>query len=261
MKYLIALFMTLHSITVLACSMNTPIEGIAECKYQRFTAWVNCADNANLMSWFELTEDSGSQDTSSRNYKLDGDTNLDECQQSTDDRYNSDFDVGHIAAIDHFDESTVMALETNFMTNLLPQASKFNRHGAWRKSERMTDCYRDEEGFPPLLVMAGPIYGNDTSNDVFSSTHELNRTPDYYWKVVYSVSSKKYDAWIMPNHNSATSGRLPDYRVSLEDLVMRLLLEKERAYFPVIGKVADLLSGDPSRFEMKNNPRCHDRRG
>lgn len=213
------------------------------------------------MSWFELSIDTGSENTKSRNYKLDLDPALIGCQQISDDTYVQGYDVGHIAAIDHFDESTVKALETNFMTNLLPQASSFNRHGAWRKSERMTECYRDEAGFAPISVYAGPIYGKDTSNDLFSGTHGLNRNPDNYWKVVYSASRNEYDAWVMPNHNDAKSSKLPSYRRTLSALMTVLKDENDPVYKPVIKVIKNIDAKNPSQIEMRNNPRCHSRRG
>jgi hypothetical protein len=42
-----------------ACSTNTPVDGITECHYQRFSAWVSCEHKDNLMSWFELEKDAG----------------------------------------------------------------------------------------------------------------------------------------------------------------------------------------------------------
>jgi endonuclease G len=244
-----------------ACTSNTPASGITECHYQRFSTWVSCKHKGNLMSWFELSEDVGSENTKSRNYKLDPEPALDSCQQISNDTYVQGHDVGHIAAIDHFDESTENALETNFMTNLLPQASSFNRSGAWRKSERMTECYRDEDGYAPLSIYAGPVYGKDTSNDLFSSSHGLNRNPDHYWKILYSASKNEYDAWVMPNHNDSKSANLPSYRRTLSALITTLKDENDSVYNPVIGVIETIETKNPKQIEMRNNPRCHRRRG
>ncbi len=113
------------------------------------------------------------------------------------------YDVGHMSAINHFDDNQAAALETNHMTNLLPQASSFNQRGAWRETEKLVECYRDEVGYAPLWVYQGPIFGDDISNDHFSISHSLPQTPDFYWKVVYSEGKNTYDAWIIPNENEA----------------------------------------------------------
>ncbi len=53
------------------------------------------------MSRYELSEDNGSQNTSSGSYKLDPDLALANCQQIDNGTYVQEYDVGHIAAIDH----------------------------------------------------------------------------------------------------------------------------------------------------------------
>jgi endonuclease G len=255
-KYIFGIILLLASGATFACEIDTPITGVTECKYQRYTAWISCKDKANLMSWFELGIDNGSEDTSDRSYKIDPNQNLGTCQQTSKKTYVHGYDVGHIAAINHFDESKAAALETNFMTNLLPQALKTNRYGAWRQSEKMTECYRDEGDYPPINVLVGAIYGNDETNDIFKESHGLRRTPDFFWKVVHSTNNNKYDAWVIPNLDSAIAQKLPEYRKSLTEIIFLLRAEGERVYLPVINRITTLQVNSPIRIEMKNNPRC-----
>ena len=125
----------------------------------------------------------------------------------------------------------------------------------------MTECYRDEEGFAPLSVYAGPIYGTDTANDLFSITHGLNRNPDHYWKVVYSASKNQYDAWVMPNNNDSKSSKLPTYRRTLAALVAVMRDQNDTVYHPVIETILAISASNPAQIEMRNNPRCNRRRG
>ena len=124
----VLLLTTLPLTAFAACTRDIPAAGMVECKYQRFTTWISCGQNATVLSFHSLGTDNGSVDTSNRDYKLDTDPALAGCQQSSDDTYASErsgYDVGHMSAINHFDDNQDQALETNHMTNLLPQASSF----------------------------------------------------------------------------------------------------------------------------------------
>ena len=145
-----------------SCTKDVPTPGMVECTYARFTTWLSCDQRATVMSFHSLGADTGSADTRSRSYKVDDDPALVGCQQSSSNTYASvlrGYDVGHMSAINHFDDNQAAALETNHMTNLLPQASSFNQRGAWRETEKLVECYRDETGFAPLLVYQPYVSG------------------------------------------------------------------------------------------------------
>ena len=241
-----------------ACTMDTPQVDMAECHYQQYSVWLSCEQNSTIMSWHTVDTDSGNEDTRSRNYKIDTDPNLVDCQQSSADTYGNGYHVGHLAAINHFDEDTDIALETNFMTNLLPQIGSFNSSGAWRQSEKLVECYRDEP-LAPLEVYVGPLFGQDPSNDIFSISHDLPQTPDFYWKVVYSPSQDEYDAWLMPNHKDAKASKLPSYRRSLRSLITVLRNENEDYYTPVIEKFKSIRNQGATQIELKWKSVCNDR--
>lgn len=139
------------------------------------------------------------------------------------------------------------ALETNHMTNLLPQISSFIRTGAWRETEKLVECYRDEP-MAPLQILAGPIYGDDQSTDIYSISHGLHQTPDYYWKVVYSPGMEQYDAWIMPNLKSATKDKWRSYRRSIDAIIAAM--QGAEYYKPVINRLKAIQGA--AQVELKN---------
>lgn len=276
------------------CFANKPAEGLLTCNYNAFTTWVSCKDNLALLSFTEvLSKDIGFKNTSNRDYFLDPSASKMNCQQTSDSTYASvreGFDVGHLTAIDHFDYDKADALQTNVMTNMVPQAWKFNRNGAWRRTETLVECYRDEYNFTTkrqtehspededvdannttnndlpsnIHVYSGVIIGHDLNNDFYERSHGLRRTPDYLWKVVYAPQTKQYDAWLMQNSNSSTVATLNHSRKSLRSLISTLANqsgEDEGLYAPVVDKLTEILERDPTHIELNYTGKCHGRRG
>tara|TARA_R110002153_G_scaffold48668_7_gene137267 strand:+ start:570 stop:1400 length:831 start_codon:yes stop_codon:yes gene_type:complete len=247
------------------CVQSDKYNGIAECTYTAFNVLLSCSHKAAILSYAEnVTVDNGRSDTSSRSYKLDDTAEELNCQQSSYERYapvNSIYDVGHLTAIDIFDHDKDIALETNVMTNIVPQARSFDRTGAWKRTETLLECYRDEDGYPPLKVFSGVIFGTDSTNDHFSGSHNLPQTPDYLWKLIYSESKREYDAWIMLNDNSSNVASLKSSRRNLDALVTALESQNNPAYLPVIEKLTEIKEASPKFEELKWNSRCHHRKG
>lgn len=246
------------------CHKDIPAEGLAECKYNKFTVWLSCNKKAALVSWAVIGKDQGSENTSRRNYFLDDSASKISCQQTSNKRYTvakKGYDVGHLTAIDHFDDDIVDALQTNVMTNMVPQASSFNRTGAWKRTETLVECYRDEDYLSPLHVYAGTIFGNDLSNDHFSVSHGLAHTPDFMWKLIYSPSAKKYDAWIMLNDNSSKVATLEESRRTLPSLISSLTSQNDNEYLPVIKALQDIQKLKPQHIKMHFGTKCNRRRG
>lgn len=247
------------------CVQNETYPNIADCTYEAFKVVLSCNHNAAVLSIAEdIHKDVGNKDTSSRNYKLDETASALNCQQKSSARYSSvssDYDVGHLTAIDLFDYDKHVALQTNAMTNLIPQSSSFNRSGAWKRTETLAECYRDEEGYAPLQVLSGVIFGNDATNDLFSISHGLPSTPDYLWKLIYSDSMGVYDAWVMPNANTSKASTLTSSRRTIESLLTVLNAQNDSAYKPVL-KVLENIQGKQLVFkEFEWNARCHQRKG
>lgn len=235
------------------------------CKYNRYKVWVSCELKLPILSKSSITSDIGNKDTSSRAYKLDPSASALSCQQSSNDTYSSfkkGFDVGHLTPIDIFDDNIVDALQTNYMTNMVPQASSFNRTGAWKRTETLTECYRDDE---ELTILAGILVGNNTSNDHYADSHQVIQTPDHLWKLIFLHESQKYDLWIIPNHDSSKAKNLPEFRQNIDVLLQSLKSEHGSRYNLVVEEISNIRAlvspGESGRKELVYNSNCHKRKG
>ena len=138
-----------------------------------------------------------------------------ECQQTTTKTYGNDYDRGHQVPANHLDSSEVAIKQSNFMTNVLPQAANMNR-GAWLLTEEIIECYRDID---ELLVIGGVIWGNNPADDYFVQSHGV-KTPDAYWKVVIrgTGQDERAIAWIVPNSPDAKRANLDSYLVTVDEI-------------------------------------------
>jgi endonuclease G len=119
------------------------------------------------------------------------------------------YDRGHGVHQNIWDNNKDLMKESNMMSNIVPQASKLNRSGVWRKAEELTECYRD---LGQVEVWGGVIWGDDESNDHFVESHGVT-TPDYLWKVI-KFPDGEVNAWLMPNNNLPKSAVMDAYLVS-----------------------------------------------
>jgi endonuclease G len=138
-----------------------------------------------------------------------------ECQQTTAKAYGQNYDRGHQVPANHLDSSEVAIKQSNFMTNVLPQAANMNR-GAWLLTEEIIECYRDID---ELLVIGGVIWGNNPTDDYFVQSHGV-KTPDAYWKVVIrgTGQDERAIAWIVPNSQDAKRANLDSYLVTVDEI-------------------------------------------
>lgn len=138
-----------------------------------------------------------------------------ECQQKSTKAYSHGYDRGHQVPANHLDSSDKAIKQTNYMTNILPQAAQMNR-GAWELTEEIIECYRDID---ELLVMGGVIWGSNPNDDYFLDSHGVE-TPDAFWKVVIrgTGQDERVIAWIVPNTTEATRKNLDKYLVAVDEL-------------------------------------------
>jgi DNA/RNA endonuclease G (NUC1) len=263
-KYLTAIVLLSLSFFSFSKCLKLEKSNLAFCKYERFDVWLSCKQKAAILSHTILGQDFGSENTSNRSYFLDKEASELNCQQISKKTYTSEkkgFDVGHLIAIDHFDDNKRQALQTNTMVNMVPQASSFNRTGAWKKTESLTECYRDDPLYSPLTIYAGVIYGNDKSNDHYSISHGLPKTPDYLWKLIYSESLNKYELWVMLNNNTSRTNTLKSSRKSINALIEYIEDENDPMYLPVLKTLIELNAKSPENMELINTADCHRRLG
>ena len=188
-------------------------DNILKLDYSGFTVWLDCSKRAPIKFQYVAQHDTGSF---KRYDKFSLDPNVpEECQQLSAKAYGMKYDRGHQAPANHMDYSEVSIRQTNYMTNILPQAANMNR-GAWLQTEKITECYRD---ISELLVIGGVIWGNNEADDYFLLSHGV-KTPDAYWKVIIrgTGADERAIAWIVPNSQEATGKQLDQYLVSVDDI-------------------------------------------
>ena len=188
-------------------------DNILKLDYSGFTLWLNCTKRGAIRYQYVAQHDDG-------NFKRYDKFALDpkvpkECQQYSSKAYGLKYDRGHQVPANHMDYSAIAIKQTNYMTNILPQAANMNR-GAWLQTEKITECYRD---IAELLVIGGVIWGNNEADDYFIKSHGV-RTPDAFWKVIIRGTGQDEQAiaWIVPNSQDATAKRLDQYLVSVDDI-------------------------------------------
>ncbi|WP_430455048.1 DNA/RNA non-specific endonuclease [Rheinheimera sp.] len=258
---LVLLMLCIRYDPVHACQFLPSTQNVAKCDYGAFQVWLSCRDRLAVLSLIpSLGVDTGKLNTSRRAYFLDEKAIPTGCQQTSSKTYatkHKGYDVGHLSAIDHFDDDLSIALKTNAMTNMVPQASKFNQTGAWKMTETLVECYR--ESHAPLTILSGVILGSKTDDDYFVASHGITRTPDYMWKLILGNSS--YDAWIMRNTDESDVASLESSRRSIAQLIQTLELQKESIYEPVIDKLKELESTNLKWERFSYHSKCHLRKG
>ncbi len=212
-KHIVLAIALFSSTTALSATKHLPVH------YSGFDIVLDCETDLPVYAHYKATKDTGNYPRSSSFY-LDNNVPK-ECQQTSTDSYKLpylihkklnkkvSYDRGHIVPANHMDSNKVSIRESNFMTNIVPMTRTVNRTGAWRQTEKLTECIRDTKDFE---VHAGVIIGQNTLDDYFLSSHGVP-TPDYLWKVLFDGSD--IIAWIIPNSHNATKEKLSSYRTSV----------------------------------------------
>ncbi|HEY5801459.1 MAG TPA: DNA/RNA non-specific endonuclease [Burkholderiaceae bacterium] len=132
------------------------------------------------------------------------------------------YDRGHLVTSNHMDYDAYSMTAANYMSNIVPQVSRFNQ-GIWVRAENVAECYRD---LAPLDVYGGVVYGLDAhglANDYFLASHGI-RTPEYFWKVIVTSDpasgAMRAIAWYIPNIEDLAP--LDAYLLSVRELELLL---------------------------------------
>jgi len=102
-------------------------EGVIEQPYDGFTVWVDCQRRGAVRFEYTATRDTGNLPRRS-SFGPDPDFPA-ECQQTTGASYKTDgprYDRGHLVPANHLDDRPKGIRQSNFMTNILPQAANMN---------------------------------------------------------------------------------------------------------------------------------------
>ena len=152
-------------VTPLNSEITKISNSILKLDYSGFTVWLDCSKRASIKFQYVAQNDTGSFKRYNK-FALDPKAPKD-CQQFTAEAYGRSYDRGHQVPANHMDYSAIAIKQTNYMTNILPQAANMNR-GAWLHTEKITECYRD---IAELLVIGGVIWGNNEADDYFVKSH------------------------------------------------------------------------------------------
>lgn len=183
---------------------------ILQLQYEGFTLWLDCNRKGVTKFRYNAQRDTGSFPRV-ENFAIDSNVPAD-CQQTSAKSYGKNYDRGHLVPANHLDYSANAIAESNYMTNILPQAANMNR-GAWLATEEIVECYRDTD---ELLVIGGVIYGNNKKDDYFVKSHGVE-TPDSFWKVIIRGNGDAI-AWNVPNTSAATRAKLNNYLVTVAQI-------------------------------------------
>lgn len=178
---------------------------VLELNYNGFKVWLDCSKHGAIQFSYNIDKDNSNLRRHRKFYK---DTSVPaRCRQKSTKSYAHQperYDRGHLVPANHLDHLPLGIKQSNFMTNILPQAANMNR-GAWLLTEEIIECYRDVE---PLTVIGGVIWGNNPDDDYFIDSHGVE-TPDAYWKVV--IGKDRAIGWIVPNSKEAKRKKLDSY--------------------------------------------------
>lgn len=191
--------------------------------YNGFRLIYDCTDRTALHYRYTLQADTGSTARPS-SFTFDPTLPAGCLQQTSTASYESvhpGYARGHLVMSNHMDSDSALIRRANYMSNIVPQVSGFNR-GIWLEAETVAECYRD---LAPVQVYGGVVHGDTASdtNDFYLSSHGI-RTPEFLWKALITTDpatgAGKAIAWLIPNTTGL--GALDRYIVSIAELEQRL---------------------------------------
>lgn len=116
-------------------------------------------------------------------------------QATLKDYEHSGYDRGHLARAALFTSDRSDMSNTFLLSNIIPQDPYNNRHGSWRKIERLEYKNILERG--KLYIISGPIYENNPKRIGPSKVC----VPTYVFKVIYDLDNKREAiGFIVPNN-------------------------------------------------------------
>lgn len=133
-------------------------------------------------------------------------------QQKSLKSYGNGYDLGHLVRSKDMSTNYTTRHEANYITNILPQVSSFNR-GVWLKTELMASAIARLR----FVRIYGGVIFNDTSNDYFLESHGV-RTPDLWYKILISQNNNDTHiiSWLIPNKENLNL--LENYALSVREL-------------------------------------------
>lgn len=131
-------------------------------------------------------------------------------QQKSLKSYGNGYDLGHLVRSGDMSTNYTTRREANYITNILPQISSFNR-GIWYKTEIIASAMARLQ---TVKIYGGVIF-NDTSNDYFLESHGV-KTPDLWYKILITNNNTNIISWLIPNKENLNE--LEYYLLSVREI-------------------------------------------
>ena len=188
---------------VLVCSLSHTAAEILRLDYDGFALWLDCERRGAVKFRYNAQRDQGTLPRVPT-FTLDPAVPP-QCQQASTGPYQHPpqrYDQSHLVPANHLDYSARALRQSQYMTNILPQAANMNR-GAWYHTEKFIECSRDID---ELLVLGGVIWGQNAAAADFLASHGV-ATPEAFWKLIVRGKDRVM-AWSMPHRQEAIQARL-----------------------------------------------------
>ena len=130
--------MLLRFMLLILVSFSINAAEIKRLDYEGFTVWVDCEKRGAVKFQYNAQRDTGNFKRK-KSFYYDPDLPKN-CQQTSTKSYKEPgqrYDRGHLVPANHLDYSKKAIKQSNYMTNILPQAANMNR-GAWLLTEEIT---------------------------------------------------------------------------------------------------------------------------
>ena len=133
------------------------------------------------------------------------------------DYRNSGFDRGHLVASANQREIAVQNSETFLLSNMSPQAPRFNRD-IWKELEKAIRVLNGKDGIYETYVICGPIFDFDVPVKIIGTEDGNGVTlpvPNSYFKSILTENKRgAVHMWSFVMANEETDKQLKDFLVS-----------------------------------------------
>ena len=124
--------------------------------------------------------------------------------------YDQRYDRGHMTPFEDARKSSAAALQTFYLSNMVPQNLHLNR-GLWRVLENKTRGWA-RHSKTGLFVFTGPVFAKGKKQTIGNGV----AVPTHIYKVVIDRSTNQGIGFIIPNAEPVKGAKLKDYAVTID---------------------------------------------
>jgi len=176
--------------------------------HRYFKIAYDCRHNCPVWVYYKLTKDQVLEEQAERRNNFHEDDLLNSCTPSSDNYAGTGYDRGHLCPAEDMDHSQKAMDETFVMTNISPQAPKFNR-GIWKHLESFIRTTAIEE--EALYIVKGTILGENNKRIPGGIS-----IPKYFYATFINKEITKSWAYIFENKESQDP--LQNNKISIDSL-------------------------------------------